>query len=120
MIFEYSVILYSDFDFEVRMLITMFTYAHHFSVHTTISTIYYCTDELDLNNLFICTSFCLFGLNFYCFYPSTTRNLSIATHLCDSTRCSRSSNYIYYIYIYIVLGIVECPKRHPSPSIPCF
>jgi len=34
MIFEYSVVLYSDFDFEVCMLITMFTYAHHFSVHS--------------------------------------------------------------------------------------
>jgi len=41
MIFEYSVILYSDFEFEVRMLITMFTYAHHFSVHSTIITSYF-------------------------------------------------------------------------------
>jgi hypothetical protein len=41
MIFEYSVVLYLDFDFEVRILITMFTYAHHFFVHSTISTLYF-------------------------------------------------------------------------------
>jgi hypothetical protein len=41
MIFEYSVILYSDFEFEfeVRMLITMFLYAHHFSIHSTITLV---------------------------------------------------------------------------------
>jgi hypothetical protein len=38
MIFEYSVILYSDFELEVRMLITMFLYSHHFFVHSTINT----------------------------------------------------------------------------------
>jgi hypothetical protein len=41
MIFEYSVILYSDFDLEVRMLITMFLYADHFSVHSTLTTSYF-------------------------------------------------------------------------------
>jgi hypothetical protein len=41
MIFEYSVILYSNFEFEVRMLITMFLYAHHFSIHSTITTSYF-------------------------------------------------------------------------------
>jgi hypothetical protein len=41
MIFEYSVILYSDFDLEVRMLITMFLYADHFSVHSTLTITYF-------------------------------------------------------------------------------
>jgi hypothetical protein len=40
MIFEYSVILYSDFEFELRVHITMFIYAHHFSVHSTYTTLY--------------------------------------------------------------------------------
>jgi hypothetical protein len=38
MIFEYSVILYSDYDVEICMLITLFTYSTHFSIYSTIST----------------------------------------------------------------------------------
>jgi hypothetical protein len=30
--------LYSDFDIEIIMHITLFTYAHHHSVHTTVTT----------------------------------------------------------------------------------
>jgi len=43
------------------------------------------TDELDLNNLFILTSFCLSGLNLSCFDPSTARNLSTALYLCEDS-----------------------------------
>jgi hypothetical protein len=41
MIFEYSLILYSDFDMQVIMHITMFIYASHHSVHTTLTTLYF-------------------------------------------------------------------------------
>jgi hypothetical protein len=37
-IFEYSFILYSDYDVEICMLITLFTYSTHFSIYSTIST----------------------------------------------------------------------------------
>jgi hypothetical protein len=40
-IVEYSLILYSDFDIEILMHITLFSYANHHSVHTTVTTSYY-------------------------------------------------------------------------------
>jgi hypothetical protein len=43
MIFEYSIILYSDFDMQVIMHITLFIYDHHHSVHTTLTTLYFKT-----------------------------------------------------------------------------
>jgi hypothetical protein len=33
--------LYSDFDIEIVMHIIMFSYAHHHSIHTTVTTSYY-------------------------------------------------------------------------------
>jgi hypothetical protein len=36
-IVEYSLILYSDFDIEIIMHITMFSYALHHSIHTTVT-----------------------------------------------------------------------------------
>jgi len=37
---EYSLILYSDFDIEITIHITMFSYPHHHSIHTTVTTSY--------------------------------------------------------------------------------
>jgi hypothetical protein len=57
------------------------------------------TDELDLNNLFISTSFCLLDLKFYCFHLSTAlisvNQLSVLDHtlcpICVSSRLTRPS-----------------------------